>query len=344
MVRKKNFAGIDYFRFAAAFMVIAIHTAPFERINGTLDFLVTYCLCRVAVPFFFMTTGYFVLAPYLMSGFRKTYAARRFLLKNTLLYLAVSFFYLPVMIYSGRLPQNIPAFFKDLFFDGTFYHLWYFPAVLTGCLLLMLLVRLSVTAATVLSFAAYLVGLFGDSYYGLIKGVPVLSSLYDGIFQISGHTRNGIFFAPVFILLGAVTAAYRIRIPKNICGWGLSVSLLLLLGEGYLTYCFDLQKHNSMYFFLLPALFFLFQLLLTVKGQAPGWIRNSSMLLYLIHPAVLVVWRGFAKAVKQTELLVDNTIIKYLAVCTLSLAAVYLIQFLKGELTVCTKKDAHGSS
>ncbi len=323
-------------------MVIAIHTAPFEMINETLDFLVTYCLFRVAVPFFFMTTGYFVLAPYLMSSFQKTYAVRRFLLKNTLLYLAVSLFYLPVMIYSNRLPGNLPAFFKDLFFDGTFYHLWYFPAVLTGCLLLVLITRLSVTAAALLSFAAYIVGLFGDSYYGVIKDVPVLSSLYDGLFQISSHTRNGIFFAPVFILLGALTAVYRIRIPKKICGWGLFTSLLLLLGEGYLTYRFDLQKHNSMYFFLLPALFFLFQLLLTAEGQAAGWIRNSSMLLYLIHPAVIVLWRALAKAVGQTELLVNNTIIKYLAVCTLSLAAVYLIQFFKGELTACTKKDAHG--
>ena len=122
MALRKNFAGIDYFRFTAAFMVIAIHVAPFSSWNETLDFLVTYCLARVAVPFFFMVTGYFVLAPYLSSNFRKKNALRRFFVKNTTLYLGVSLLYLPVILYSGKLPKNILVFLKQLFFDGTFYH------------------------------------------------------------------------------------------------------------------------------------------------------------------------------------------------------------------------------
>ena len=342
MARRKNFAGIDYFRFAAAFMVIAIHTAPFASWNKTADYLITYCLARVAVPFFFMTTGFFVLAPYLKSGFCKKDTVRRFLLKNTTLYLAVSALYLPVIIYSGKLPHSVTDFLKKLFFDGTFYHLWYFPAVFMGCLLLIFLCPISFLAAAAFSMAAYVIGLFGDSYYGLVKGVPVLSESYDILFQISSHTRNGIFFAPVFILLGACIAVYRIRVPKRTCIAGLAASLLLLLAEGYFTYSSGLQKHNSMYLFLLPSLFFLFQLLLKVSGQAPGWIRNGSMLLYIIHPAVIVLWHKAVKAVKIPVSLADNNFIEYLAVCVLSAATVYFIHFFKGVITTCTKKDAHG--
>ena len=54
---------IDYFRVVAAFFVIAIHTAPFSSIEPRLDAVLTYGLCRIAVPFFLMTTGYFVLGP-----------------------------------------------------------------------------------------------------------------------------------------------------------------------------------------------------------------------------------------------------------------------------------------
>ena len=99
-------AGIDYFRMAAAFMVIAIHIAPFSYWNRDLDFLLTYCLFRVAVPFFFMTTGYFVLAPYVKSGFRRKRSFYKFMVKNTALYLAVTALYLPLTIYSGNLPQG----------------------------------------------------------------------------------------------------------------------------------------------------------------------------------------------------------------------------------------------
>ena len=338
MAQTKHLSGIDYFRLAAAFMVIAIHVAPLSSWNETADFMVTYCLARVAVPFFFMVTGYFVFAPYLFSNFRKKEKFRRFLSKNTALYLSVSLFYLPVIFYSGKLPKSVPAFLKDLFFDGTFYHLWYFPAVITGCLLLALLCRISVTAAVAYSSAAYVFGLLGDSYYGAAKEVPVLSSVLDGVFSVSSHTRNGVFFAPVFILLGALIAVYRIHLPRHTCCIGLAASLFLLLAEGYLTYSLKLQKHNSMYLFLLPSLFFLFELLLTAKGCAPGWVRNSSMLLYVLHPAVIIAWRGVAKAAGMTEAFIGNTLTEYLAVCLLSMAAVSILQFLTGLVLPGGKK------
>ncbi len=62
----KTFAGIDYFRFIAAFFVIAIHISPLSVLSEGIDYLITYCIGRIAVPFFFMTTGYFVLARYIL--------------------------------------------------------------------------------------------------------------------------------------------------------------------------------------------------------------------------------------------------------------------------------------
>ena len=64
MRQKKNYGAIDNFRFLAALLIVAIHTSPLASFSGTADFLVTYCFGRIAVPFFFMVTGFFVLAPY----------------------------------------------------------------------------------------------------------------------------------------------------------------------------------------------------------------------------------------------------------------------------------------
>ena len=72
----KRYGGIDHFRMIAAFLVVAIHIAPLSYWNENIDYLITYCLGRVAVPFFFMITGYFVIAPYIKNGFatkRKIY-------------------------------------------------------------------------------------------------------------------------------------------------------------------------------------------------------------------------------------------------------------------------------
>ena len=63
-----KYNGIDCFRLIAAFLIIAIHIGPLSSINNTLDFGFTYVLCRIAVPFFLMTTGYFILYPVAVEG------------------------------------------------------------------------------------------------------------------------------------------------------------------------------------------------------------------------------------------------------------------------------------
>ena len=65
MAAKKNFGGLDLFRIAAACLVVAIHTSPLETVSTEGDFFLTRILARVAVPFFFMVTGQFVLSDYL---------------------------------------------------------------------------------------------------------------------------------------------------------------------------------------------------------------------------------------------------------------------------------------
>lgn len=61
MNAKRDYRGIDLFRIAAAFLVVAIHTSPLATYSETADFILTREIARVAVPFFFMTTGFFVL-------------------------------------------------------------------------------------------------------------------------------------------------------------------------------------------------------------------------------------------------------------------------------------------
>lgn len=338
-----NYGGIDSFRLAAAFLVVAIHTGPFTCWSKPADYLFSCCLGRIAVPFFLMTTGYFVLAPCVFSGFRQKARLRRFLRKSLLLYLAASLCYLPVSIYAGNFPSGAGEFLKNIFFDGTFYHLWYFPAVAAGSVLLLLLLRKSIKGAVIYCGAAYIVGLLGDSYYGLAEKIPALKTVYEGIFTVSSYTRNGIFYAPLFLFMGVAAAVPEFRCSKICCRAGAAISLLLMLIEGLLTYYLGIQRHNSMYLFLVPFLYFFYQILLESKQKAPGWLRNGSMLVYLIHPMALILLRGLAKAAGLAWLLVENTLIQYLTVCLLSLSGAWILQiFWEKRKIVCMKKEGHG--
>lgn len=361
-----NYAGVDYFRIAAAVMVIAIHTAPFSGISKDFDFLLTYCAGRVAVPFFFMTTGYFVLGSWRKNGNNAGSKVIRFIKKTLFLYAVSIVLYLPINFYSGGLPGSAGEFIRMLIFDGTFYHLWYFPAVIIGCFaVMMLLKKFPARTVLVITILLYLIGAGGDSYYGIAARIPALEHMYDVIFTVSSYTRNGIFYAPIFLLMGRMLRERKASIEKieNTAGtarpdsrtgrknstvrdistgWniaGLCISLILMLIEGYLTFSLDLQRHNSMYLFLPPVMYFLFRLLLSVPGYAPGWTRDVSMIVYIIHPGVLIALRGIAGAAGLDWLLAENALVQFISVSVASFAAAVLIDLAYARIRI--RKEAH---
>lgn len=311
----QNYGGLDAFRMIAAFLVIAIHTSPLTMLNADADFFLTRILARLAVPFFFMVTGQFILSGSEIWDYIK---------KITLLYAAAILIYLPVGIYAGHYKNlTIRQALQMLVFDDTFYHLWYFPACIIGVLVVYVLRRfLSIHATLVVTGILYLIGLFGDSYYGLAAKIPVISSVYDMGFQIFSYTRNGLFLAPIFLLTSAITGNRNQKYTFNPInsGIGFIISFLLMTVEGMALRHFHLQRHDSMYLFLIPCMFFLYQLLLSwkVNIKSGKQIRTLSTWIYILHPAVIVLVRGIARFLNMTPLLVENSLIHYFAVCIFS--------------------------
>lgn len=50
MRQRQAYTGIDIFRWAAAFLIVAIHTSPLASFSETGDFILTRVIARVAVP------------------------------------------------------------------------------------------------------------------------------------------------------------------------------------------------------------------------------------------------------------------------------------------------------
>lgn len=315
----KSYTGIDYFRFIASLLIIAIHTSPLGSFSETGDFMLTRIIARVAVPFFFMTSGFFLISRYAHNN-NKLWI---FVKKTAFIYGAAMLIYIPINLYNGyfRMDNLLPNIIKDIVFDGTLYHLWYLPASILGAVIAWYLIRkFDYQTALFVTAILYFIGLFGDSYYGLSEKVGVLDGLYNLIFQISDYTRNGIFFAPIFFVLGGLTADNRrkIELRKSICGFG--ISLVLMLIEALTLHFCNLQRHDSMYIFLLPCMYFFFNIILQFRGKRIMWIRTSSLIIYIIHPMMIVIIRLFAKLLHLERLLVDNSVVHYIMACLSSVA------------------------
>lgn len=284
----KRLAGIDRFRLAAAVLVIANHTAAFSFLGERTDYLLTYCLGRVAVPFFFMISGCFVIGPWLG---RKPGSGRRlvrFLKNTTLLYAGSTVLYLPLMIRGHLLPDSIGGWLRMIVFDGTYYHLWYFPAVLLGTAVLAALRGLPFGTVGILTFLLYAAGVGGDAWYGFFSQADMLKSGYDMLFSACSYTRSGLFFAPFFLWLGAAERRRPCRSAAAVLIFG-----SFLAAEGIMTYLAGIQRFTSMYFSLAPLMYALFGILCTWKTEAPKDAEKISLYVYVLHPAVIAAVQHF---------------------------------------------------
>ena len=186
MTARRGYPAVDRFRVAAALLVVCIHTAPLASFSAAADFALK-TLARLAVPFFFTATGFFLLGELVRPGLRPrtlSPGVRRFLKKTGVLYAACTVLYLPVTLYAGNFPVKnvLGELVRDAVLDGTFYHLWYLPAALLGVLVVCGLLRfLRPGAAAGVCGALYLAGLLGDSWYGLAKQLPALKAGYDAL-------------------------------------------------------------------------------------------------------------------------------------------------------------------
>ena len=206
------------------------------------------------------------------------------------------FMLIALRVGSGLDPLGcLTEYLQGLFFTGSFYHLWYLPALALGAVLVSVLSRrLDPRAVFVIFLAVYVVGIFNEAYSGLCP--PGLSDFYDKIYNpIFERTRNGLFFAPVFVSMGYLFARSDFGKAKSSEKCGKTRNLVLCIFFTVLT-CIEalLLEYNGitnerygMYLFVLPATYFCFAY---AKELELGWsekkayfLRKLSTAIYLVH-------------------------------------------------------------
>lgn len=315
MTKTKEYGAIDYFRMVAALLVVGIHTSPFIQVSDMTDFIFTRIIARIAVPFFIMATGFFMNKDAMISKER----LKSFITKTLKLYMIGIIIYLPINIYMGYFKQEnvLLNIVKDILWNGTMYHLWYLPAIVLGTIISYYLVnKIGKRWALCIAVLLYFIGLFGDSYYGISVLNESFKIFYTYIFELFDYTRNGIFFVPIFFILGIIIKDQEEKIPASMVTsfLGLLISITLLIAEGMILHNYQVQRHDSMYILLLPTMYFLFHVLIRIKGPGNRVLRDLSMIVYLIHPLMIVVIRLVAKIINMETILIHNNFIHFIIV------------------------------
>ncbi|MEF9983520.1 MAG: acyltransferase [Oscillospiraceae bacterium] len=291
-----NFNSVDLMKFICSIFVVCIHTSPLSAFSPPLNFELNQILARLAVPFFFLTASYFFFKKIDTSSSDyfdvNSQYFRKYIKRLCLLYIIWSGIYFIYITYSWfQSDESITNFIfsaiRGLLLTGVADYLWYMAALIFATVTIYFSLKyISIKSTILIGFALYIIGLFGDSYFGFIVNTPVIGSIFKRYNLLFLTTRNGLFFGIIFIALGAYLAKNNFVTTSKKLIILFTLSFLLMSIEAFTLGLLHIPKDYNMYFFLVPTTVFLFLLLLNIKLKPSPiyrYLRDLSVLIYFSH-------------------------------------------------------------
>lgn len=267
----------DILKFILAFLVVVIHTGFSGYIGGSI-----LAFARVAVPLFFMITGYYI--PTMNTNkFGKHLKKILFLtITSTLFYLLISYIksFCGTEVSTDWVAEkfNFKSICIWILFNESPYsgHLWYFYALLYVFLILYIFRRLKNI----------------DCLYKILPILFLCNYLLS--FASIFYYRNFLFTGLPYVLLGCLLRKHEEHLlnlfPKS--SFLTIVFILFTLGLGFELLIYNwlgLSTYRDHYLFTLPMVVCIFLLVLQHPHYGAGSYialigRKYSAYIYILHP------------------------------------------------------------
>ncbi len=288
---QKQFAGVDIIKFICAILVVIIHVAPFTDSNPELAFFLKQYVGRIAVPFFFISNGFFCFKKLdeknLDLSVPFNYAKRMLMLNFIWLIIYLPRIYLTLVKVKPTLLLGIHNAIRVILFSG-YVHLWYLPATAFAVIVIAIAIKKKIKIEALLVFGGlmYIFGLMGDSYFGFLKYVPDLEKLVELYLTVFEATRNGLLEGILFVGIGVLFAYRKIKLNRAVAFICFVFSMGLMLFEVYTLKDLGGAKDYNISISLVPASFFMFYLAISSKQKANAFthaLRAYSSTIYFTH-------------------------------------------------------------
>ncbi|MCQ2249768.1 MAG: acyltransferase [Bacteroidales bacterium] len=295
---KSTISSIDIGKFIACFLIVILHCNVLEHFDSDWSqFAITNIFMRIAVPFFFVTSGYF-LGKKMQSGADPKSIVinycRRLLFPLVVFSIVNITEYVFVFLYKGDdLSQIMLKIFSSIIFYP-FGALWFVQACIIGSLMLIPFYRSNKLGyAVFIGMILFLIALPFNSYYFIVDGT-FLQSYVDDILEIIWSIRNGIFVGFVYLAIGSYIGIKQIQIKKSLVVSIVLLSGFLLSGEVYLVWNHWIPKDDTSLFIshliLTPALLLLLlQTPINISVPISITLRNLSVGIYYLHKPILLM-------------------------------------------------------
>ncbi|SBV93417.1 acyltransferase [uncultured Dysgonomonas sp.] len=261
---------LDYFKVFLSILVITIHMQPLFDYGELRGWIITHGIARIAVPIFFITSGYYIAAK-----LDNVKSLKKYLKHLVIIHIVWNLIYLPAII---DVIYNIKSVILIVVFG--FFHLWYTPALIVGTITLFL-------SKKYIKDYRYILGLaFILFMIGFYCGLDYLKIYYY---------RNGIIMAFPLMALGYCIKSrdWVKKIKNNYLIWAMCIGFAALIGESYIRYANSsgFNPFNDFQLSLLilcPAIFIYLQKH-PVVSSGKGFISILFSGIYFLHPLAMSI-------------------------------------------------------
>lgn len=291
---------IDLSKFIAAILIIGIHINPLIDMSSNVDFVFKEIICRLAVPFFIICSGYFYGKKLKFSNeyLSKERSNWRYLTKQikkiAILYLGWSLLYLMISIYEWIKIGWFSAYaFVDwvigLLLYGTCYHFWYLLSMIYAIpILFVILERVRISHLYIVTIILYVIEIIE---YGYRIFLPDSWKQFFWIFDKFNSPLVAVTRVVPLLLIGVIIAIKPVRNEEKKYFYCFVIFLICWIGEASILRAFG-GTNFSYLIFTIPTSYSLFCFILNcnkyIKWKDSRVLGEMSMVMYCIHPAL--VW------------------------------------------------------
>ena len=282
-------SALDIAKYIAALLVIGIHTRPLADLSTEADFWLVEVLCRLAVPFFAVCSGFYLYPA--SSNLQNNRSFRQTWVKIVSMYVGWSVFYLLIHLYqwydSDTLcPEYLFGWVKGSIVNCSYFHLWYFVALIYGMLWYWMVCRfIKPKYWPILIIALWSLEVLAYGYRSYVPQLHAYYAIWDALSSIAvSFTR----MLPL-LLLGSWIAYAKPRLSLT---WLIMATIICLIGL-----CIEvsfLHQHGAERFsyviLTLPMSCILFCTLFRVGEKLHFNSRlfaKISLVVYCIYPAII---------------------------------------------------------
>lgn len=293
---RRTYQWVDVVKFVFCVCVIVMHSnVPLPGV-----YWIEKLLFRLAVPFFFAASGFFLSKSCRVRG--TGVAVKRYCLRllQLLAFFSVAWilqFWIDCAISKTGLVNTLVQTIQHILFYPN-NALWYIQASIVAALLLIPFLRRNwISAAIPLGLVLYAFALLCNNYYFLIENTA-FRPVIDWYFKVFLAPHNGVFVGFLYLTLGAYTEGHAQKIQKRLLGILLSVCYLVYAAEVFLVRRFASFTDDGAFYaaqtILVPVLLaFLTRLPANLNLERTVQLRHLSTGMYLLHLPLMWCYHRF---------------------------------------------------